>query len=150
LNGNISLVITNKKLDFELIDENIPFIPSFMGKAGCSTPGGLGKTSLDSWMYSVPFQDDENINDALYDLLKDLDEIKDFIKKISKQYKVVLYVDITSLAAEIEFTFEVNNLNALKSLGLDVEFSVYSWGGKYDEEEGEWRRFEDLFIQRNK
>jgi hypothetical protein len=129
--GDLSLKFLGEKLNFNEISENLNMKPTELYKKGNTFKIGKRtcETENDAWYYIVQFDEDSNPNEILEQILEGLQTSKEYINNLSKSVYISIRYAIQSEMAQIYFEFPSSILKKLSEFNINLEMSIFSWGG---------------------
>ncbi|MDR1101575.1 MAG: DUF4279 domain-containing protein [Clostridiales bacterium] len=120
-------IIGKSHLDFADIEHNLLITPDRKIKKGEKYK--IVTAENDSLIYETTLNEDEDIYEAIRRKAREFLIYKDYLAEISKKYLICLTISIQSEFAEVCFELPPDIVKLLASLGISIEFSVFSWGG---------------------
>ena len=135
--GFVKLRITGQDLDLEQIKKELLHQPSFVYRKGdCYTPKFGDKKPVvykeDCWILEGEKQDVETIDGMLYRFLTELEESKKYLKEISDNADVALWVSVYPNSEQSNIHIENNTLKLLADMGLVIDFDIMFLKEFYD------------------
>ena len=126
INGKCSLIIRGEFIDVEEVERNMNLKASRCYKKGQNVSETVGEILQDVWIYEVNFDERLSLENALLEVVSQTEA--SYIKEIKQVYEVVLQCHVVSELAQIRFELSNYALMKLQESGLDLRFSIFSWG----------------------
>lgn len=126
--GSVALGIMAEKLDFKDITKKVGIKPTTIFKKG-EKYGIISRPSeVDSWVYEVEFNENEEPNLAIQKLLTHLYMSKENIRILSEQFDIAIICNITSGSDQIYTLFSSDTIKKISELNVSLEMSILSIG----------------------
>ncbi|GHU57129.1 hypothetical protein AGMMS49975_21970 [Clostridia bacterium] len=122
--GWCALIVQSNNLDFSLVNEITGLLPNKKSRRGIED-----KLKTNTWWFCVKYENE--IEDALLQLYECICSI-DFPKLRAISENLYISVYLQSDFSQISFDFSSIALKKVADLGLDINFSIFSWGGVID------------------
>lgn len=126
INGKWSLIIRGEFINVEEIERNMNLKASRSYKKGQIISETVGENLQDVWIYEVNFNESLSLENALLKVVSQTEA--SYIKEIKQVYEVVLQCHVVSELAQIRFGLSNYALMKLQESGIDLRFSIFSWG----------------------
>lgn len=126
INGKWSLIIRGEFINVEEIERNMNLKASRSYKKGQIISETVGENLQDVWIYEVNFNESLSLENALLEVVSQTEA--SYIKEIKQVYEVVLQCHVVSELAQIRFGLSNYALMKLQESGIDLRFSIFSWG----------------------
>ena len=88
----------------------------------------LIEATTDEWMYTVPLDNPEGVDDQLNHLLAKLILHQEALADLARDWKVTLRLFVQSDYAQIAYMLMPETLQRLVAIGLPLDVSSVSWG----------------------
>lgn len=127
VHGSFTSVIRGNDLDFDNITANIGLQPTKTKKKGDPITRNTTMKN-DMWDYKVNSEDYDELNIVLENLLKELQQSKDYIKEIVKIHDVYIFFSFCSDFGQMGFELQPKMIQALADLNIRFEVHILSFG----------------------
>ena len=136
-NGFVKLKITGQSLNFEEIIQELSHKPNFTYRKGdCYTPKFGDKQPIiykeDCLVFETEKQENETIDDMLYNFLTEFTKSKEYINELSQIIDVSLLVSVYPDNEQSNVHLENRTLKLLTDMGLNVDFDIMVLKDFYD------------------
>lgn len=130
LKGFIVLNISNKKLDFEEIENNLHIkATTIITKDQFVNDHKEYGKSADRWLYKMKIEDSEDLCNDLFKLLEIFSPHIDYLKELSlKIENVSIDFYISSIYGQMGFTLNKRVISKLLIFELPLNFHILSFG----------------------
>ena len=126
INGKWSLIIRGEFINVEEIERNMNLKASRSYEKGQIISETVGENLQDVWIYEVNFNESLSLENALLEVVSQTEA--SYIKEIKQVCEVVLQCHVVSELAQIRFGLSNYALMKLQESGIDLRFSIFSWG----------------------
>lgn len=127
--GYCSLIITGDKLDFDFIEDTLKIKASEKRKKGEIVNKIIGEMESDFIRFTEKMNGQYNPDKTLNNLLDKLINYEAFLKKLSESACIYIRCYVQSDYAQIHYILSATTLSKITQLGIDIDFSIFSWGG---------------------
>jgi len=125
--GSVVFGIKADMLDFSDITKKIGINPTTIYKKG-ETYNIISRPSeLDSWIYEIEFNDNEDPNLIVQKMLTHMRTSKENIREISKKSNVAIVCNITSSSDQIYISFSADTIKKVSEFNVSLEMSILSF-----------------------
>ena len=138
--GFCSLIVEGNNLDLDLIEKTLRIEAWKKWKKGEIINDIIGKIEKDFIRFNEKTEGKYNPDETMTALINKLMENKEFIKELSKKAYICLVCYVQSDYAMIGYTLSAKTLNMINELGVDLEISIFSWGGVKDDRKKKKKR----------
>ena len=133
--GYCSLIIKGDNLDLDLIAETLEITVSEKRKKGEIINSIIGEIQYDFIRFDEKMDGKYNPDKTLTGLLNKLMANEAFLKKLSEDACIYIDCFVQSDYAQINYVLSSKTLSKISQLGIDLEISIFSWGGVEDKKE---------------
>ena len=140
--GFCSLIVEGDNLDLDLIEKTLKMEASKKRKKGEIVNDIIGEMKNDSIRFDEKTMGEYNPDKTMFALINKLMDNKTFIKDLSNRAHIYLVCYVQSDYAMIDYTLSAKTLNVINELGVDLEISIFSWGGVKDDRKKKKKRNE--------
>ena len=133
--GYCSLIIKGDNLDLDLIAETLEITVSEKRKKGEIINSIIGEIQYDFIRFNEKLGGKYNPEKTLTTLVDKLMNHEMFLKNLSTDACIYLKCFVQSDYAQIDYVLSSKTLNKISQLGIDLEISIFSWGGVEDKKE---------------
>ena len=136
-NGFVKLRIAGQDLNFEQINKELSQKPSAIYCKGDSyTPKFGDKQPIiyneDCWIFETEKQEGEMLDDMLYNFLTRFIKSKEYIKELSLNTDVSLWVSVYPDTEQSNIHLENKTIKLLSDMGLVIDFDIMFLKDFYD------------------
>lgn len=128
----ISFIV--KGCDLNMVDNLIKVKATQFYSVGDCISGCLPPLSENLWIFTKKFCEHRFMDYMVQDVIKTCELDSEKIKFINDIGRCCLRISIQSDYAQIGIDISNKSIQSLSSIGIDVEMSIFSWGGVLDDE----------------
>ena len=127
--GFVKLRIAGQNLNFEEITQALSQKPSCTYKKGeCYTPKYGDKQPIvykeDIWVFEVEKQENETIDNMVYNFLTNFENSIEYINKLSSNSDLTLWISVYPDDEKSNIHLENKTLKLIADMGLVIEFDI--------------------------